>query len=364
MSTIILDEPARITRDLPRPGRTAIPIETPGAERIQYLDGWRGASLICVLIGHFFVRELNIAQLGVELFFVLSGRLMAEILFVEKTALPKFYRRRFSRIYPAMTGFVFLIFLATAQSPLHFKPAFILTALTFTYNYATVLGHRAVALDHVWSLCIEEHAYVLLGLIAFVARRYKWPVLPILCALTAVSMADGVISSVVLKQDWFKGYWRTDTHVASILMSVIIYLAIRQYHAIDFRKMPRVLPLVCVVLGASMFMARLPWAASYTVGTALLALGVCTLDGAAGWFLKALSNRFLTWVGMLSYSFYLWQQPFYWTALLNKSLTLDRCLLLAGGLVCGIASFYLLERPARKFLNRAFAQRQPPLLAR
>src|ERR1700722_3943799 len=126
MSSIILGDAAEITRDLPRPGQVATPIEAPGAERIQYLDGWRGVSLICVLIGHFFLRNFNIAQLGVELFFVLSGRLMAEILFIEGTALPKFYRRRFSRIFPAMTCFVLLIFVVTFDTPLQFKPAFIL----------------------------------------------------------------------------------------------------------------------------------------------------------------------------------------------------------------------------------------------
>jgi peptidoglycan/LPS O-acetylase OafA/YrhL len=364
MPSIIFDVSAKLTRDLPRPGQPAIPIESPGAERIQYLDGWRGVSLICVLIGHFFLRNFNIAQLGVELFFVLSGRLMAEILFIEETALPKFYRRRFSRIFPAMTCFVLLIFVATMDTPLQFKPAFILTALTFTYNYATVFGHRAITIDHVWSLCVEEHAYVLLGIIAFVSRRYKWRPLPIIFALAALSMADGVLSCVILKQDWFKDYWRTDTHVASILMSVVIYLAIRQYNALDLRKMPSMLPLVCVALGASMFLNRLPWAASYTVGTTLLALGVCTLDGAGSWFLRALSSRVLTWVGMLSYSFYLWQQPFYWTALLNKSGALERGLLLAGAIVCGILSFYLLERPARKFLNRTLGHWQPSWMVR
>ena len=320
MSSVILNDSASITRDLPRRGQPSIPIESHRAERIRYLDGWRGVSLICVLIGHFFSLDgyFNIAQLGVDLFFVLSGRLMAEILFIEKSPLSKFYPRRFSRIYPAMICFVFLIFIFTINTPLHFKPAFILTALTFTYNYAMVLGHRAVTIDHIWSLCVEEHAYVLLGIIAFVSRRYKWRVMPILCALAAISMADGVISSIVLKQDWFKDYWRTDTHVASVLLSVIFYLATRQYNAIVLKKMPRLMPLICVVLGALLFLDPIPWAASYTVGTTFLALGVCTLDVADEWLLRALSNRFLTWVGMLSYSIYLWQQPFFVTTLLHK----------------------------------------------
>jgi peptidoglycan/LPS O-acetylase OafA/YrhL len=52
--------------------------------RLAYLDGWRGLSIALVLIGHFVpVPGINLGVLGVEFFFVLSGRLMAEILFIE-----------------------------------------------------------------------------------------------------------------------------------------------------------------------------------------------------------------------------------------------------------------------------------------
>jgi peptidoglycan/LPS O-acetylase OafA/YrhL len=54
-----------------------------GSGRLSYLDGWRGLAIICVLAGHFlFIKSFNLGPFGVELFFVLSGRLMADILFV------------------------------------------------------------------------------------------------------------------------------------------------------------------------------------------------------------------------------------------------------------------------------------------
>ncbi|MER9742940.1 acyltransferase family protein [Mesorhizobium sp. M0187] len=58
--------------------------------RLAYLDGWRGLSIALVLIGHFFpVPGINLGVLGVEFFFVLSGRLMGEILFIERFPLKK-----------------------------------------------------------------------------------------------------------------------------------------------------------------------------------------------------------------------------------------------------------------------------------
>ncbi|TIX35964.1 MAG: acyltransferase, partial [Mesorhizobium sp.] len=81
--------------------------DTSSRTRLAYLDGWRGLSIALVLIGHFFpVPGINLGVMGVEFFFVLSGRLMAEILFVERYPLKAFFKRRFSRIYPALLIFV------------------------------------------------------------------------------------------------------------------------------------------------------------------------------------------------------------------------------------------------------------------
>ena len=59
-----------------------------GPAHIGYLDGWRGMAILLVLIGHFYpIKAMNLGTLGVDLFFVLSGRLMADILFVQKAKL-------------------------------------------------------------------------------------------------------------------------------------------------------------------------------------------------------------------------------------------------------------------------------------
>lgn len=56
-----------------------------GMNRILYLDGVRGLAIVLLMVGHFLTtRGVNFGRLGVELFFVLSGRLMAEILFVDR----------------------------------------------------------------------------------------------------------------------------------------------------------------------------------------------------------------------------------------------------------------------------------------
>jgi peptidoglycan/LPS O-acetylase OafA/YrhL len=337
-------------------GAAAVRSEERGARRILYLDGWRGISLICVLVGHFAgLRDLKIAPLGVELFFVLSGRLMAEILFVERFPLKRFYARRFSRIYPAMFAFVVIIFLVLLKSPLKVHIPFLATCLTFTYNYVgAVLHHRTDAIDHIWSLCVEEHAYLLLGLLALLSRVRRVPVMLIIGALAAASMFDGVVSSL-LGQTWFDAYWRTDTHVASVLVSAALYLATRGMAGLESSVVGPWLAPLCAAMGVAFYGAAFGHPLSYTAGTTLLAVAVCTIDVAPAWMRSLLSNRFLTWVGVLSYSIYLWQQPFY-AALPLEPRSLGRTLaLLVGAIAAGSASFYLLEQPARQFLNRVLS---------
>ena len=68
------------------------------SERLPYLDGWRGTAIAALLIGHFVSGfgdrprfGMDFARLGVELFFVLSGLLMGNLLLVRKVSITTFY---------------------------------------------------------------------------------------------------------------------------------------------------------------------------------------------------------------------------------------------------------------------------------
>lgn len=316
--------------------------------RLAYLDGWRGLSIALVLIGHFFpVPGINLGVLGVEFFFVLSGRLMAEILFIERYPLKKFFKRRFSRIYPALLIFVVVTLIALSGTFVAFKWKAALTALTFTYNYAGILVTRAGALDHIWSLCVEEHAYIILALIsATVPGRNR--VIPLLVTLALLAMANGALSYWVFRLDYEHTYWRTDVHIASILLSASICL-LKAEGRLPAVFMGRHVALAASVGAVVLFLDPVSTPIHYLVAVPLLALAVNALDFSSRTLSGLLSSWPMATLGLWSYSLYLWQQPFYKFVYEQGS---NPWLMLACVFACALCSYYIVERPAREWLNR------------
>lgn len=324
-----------------------------GSARIEYLDGWRALAIGGVIIDHFGTsRGINLGRLGVELFFVLSGRLMAQILFVNHSELRPFYYRRFSRVWPTMAT---LILSLTLLSWLLHEPLIdrfdVISALTYTYNYAP-LAHRTGMIDHLWSLCVEEHTYIFLGVLALAARRFPRCLWPVLLTVILANIIDGLISTFRLNQDYYAAFWRTDVRMASILLGTAAFMLKKQ----DLFQMFGHWPLAIGSLGLLLNINIVPDPVKYSIGTACLALAVANLDNATSIVKNLLSARAVVWIGLISFSLYIWQQPF--AELWPHSLVL-RIPRLAGACTCAIASYYFVEQPARRWLNA-----HPPRWAR
>jgi peptidoglycan/LPS O-acetylase OafA/YrhL len=308
--------------------------------RIRYLDGWRGCSILLVLAGHSF-RSEPIAYLGVQMFFALSGRLMADILFVERFPLTTFYQRRISRIYPGLLAFVLLAYFLVRGTAISFKPLAAALGLTFLLNYGIAFGHGVPAIENLWSLCIEEHSYLLLGALAFLLRSTTATrPAPILFAIALLSIVDGLYCAFFLHQTGPALYWRTDTQLAPIFLAAAAYLLLRARQVSNW-----VAPICFCGATSAQFFAPL---LGYSAGTMLLALAVASIDEAPRPLLKVLSWAPLVMFGMWSYSIYLWQQPFYRFSFLHES---NRWPALLLGIGAGLASFYFIEQPARRWLN-------------
>jgi len=322
--------------------------------RIGYLDGWRGVALLGVLIDHFFIkRGINLGRLGVELFFVLSGRLMAEILFVRAAPLANFYARRISRIYPALVVLAACVTLVAAAAGLA-EPTLgqFLSTVTLTANYVRLWHGGAIALDHAWSLCIEEHMYLLLGLVALAWRRWRFPLVPALAAIAAVFMINGAVETA-MGLPYETVYWRSDARGASILVGAIAYLLLH-------RDVPRVLsgrwtPSMLGLIGFALSFKAVADPVKYSLGAMCLAASLVLMERAPAFALGILEHPLMMRLGIWSYSIYLWQQPFFGLA---KGEEIPRWWLLPLAIGMGLASFYAIEQPARRWLNARWHTRR------
>ncbi len=318
---------------------------------LTHLDGWRGLAVALVVIGHFGADSLwyRTSTFGVELFFVLSGRLMAEILFVRRTDLPSFFIRRFSRVFPALLAFVVVTAIALDGTPYGYGIMAAMTALTFTLNYAMLYVHRIPVLDHLWSLCVEEHAYLILAAFAYLARRWGMPLKPVIATVTIAAVINGVVRADLLGQDFFHVHWRSDVAIAGIFASAIFWIVLH-----DRKVSAWVAP--TALIAAVVCRIQSPEVVSFGLATTFLALAITTLDHAAGALRSALSQPILRQFGLWSFSIYLWQPPFY---KLNHDGVASTWVLVAGLFACALASFYLIERPARRFINSRSWARPP-----
>jgi len=142
-------------------------------QRISSVDIFRGLAIVAVVIFHY-GTFLPLGFLGVDLFFVISGLLVGGILTREflgtgNVDYRKFILRRGLKIWPSYYAFLFVgngvaYLLYRDTYPDYVIPAWDLPRYVFFFqNYSGLPYH--IVFDHVWSLCVEEHFYLLLPLL-------------------------------------------------------------------------------------------------------------------------------------------------------------------------------------------------------
>jgi peptidoglycan/LPS O-acetylase OafA/YrhL len=129
--------------------------------RIPELDGLRGLAILLVLMVHFsadrlpapFAAITQFGWAGVDLFFVLSGFLITGILLdsrEEEQYYRVFWTNRVLRIFPLYYGFLFVYWIARGFPGVY---------LIYGGNFLSATGHAIPAMNHFWSLAIEEQFY-------------------------------------------------------------------------------------------------------------------------------------------------------------------------------------------------------------
>ncbi|MET0319652.1 MAG: acyltransferase family protein [Duganella sp.] len=290
------------------------------------IDGLRGIAVLVVVLFHAGIPFLGGGFVGVDVFFVISGYLICSIIHREiaqdRFSFAEFYARRARRILPALVAVLLassvtaLLVMSSAELR-DFANSVVATvaAVANIYFWKTLNYFSAAAefkpLTMTWSLAVEEQFYVFFPVLLLILRRLQWRAMPAVAVLTALSLA----ASVYLLQ-------RNPTTAFFLLPSRAWEMGVGAMLAIGYRPVtqwvearPRALRETLAVLGLAMLAVAIfgydhstafPGVAALlpVLGTALLiATGSSVVNR------RLLSGRPLVFIGLVSYSWYLWHWP-------------------------------------------------------
>jgi peptidoglycan/LPS O-acetylase OafA/YrhL len=299
---------------------------------IPCLDGLRGIALLLVFAAHAGLDNLVPGGFGVTIFFFLSGYLITTLLRIEdgrtgNISIRQFYMRRVLRILPPMYITLAVMCVLGFYGVIHSKagPGAYVAAVTFVTNYYTMLSHGASRQDPgmgiMWSLCIEEHFYLLFPFIYWTFLRKRFSVSKqtwILLTGCIVALAWRFILVFVFHvavsgpgPRWT--YMTTDCRFDSILWGCILaihnnaWFGDRSNGILAKYKDPLALAGFAGLLLALLY--RNPAfreVVRYTLqGISLYPIFYYCVATTRTWPIRMLQWKILRWIGVLSYTLYL-----------------------------------------------------------
>ncbi|MEI4472362.1 acyltransferase family protein [Frigidibacter sp. MR17.24] len=326
------------------------------------LDGVRGLAVLSVVLFHAGVSGFDGGYVGVDVFFVLSGYLIAAAVGAGQATgrfgLGQFYARRARRILPALfvVAFAVVPFAWIVMLPGQFRQfgesLGTLPLMLQNFYFLSKLGYfgqeaEVQPLLHTWSLAVEAQFYLLAPPLLLAARRFgrgAAGVVIVLLAVASFGFSEWAITENAGRNFYFSGsrLWE--------------FLAGALCAGLPRGGWPRLAGPACaaglaaILLPVALYSERLPSPSGWTLipvaGTMLL-----LHFGREGTLVdRLLGLRPLVWLGIISYSVYLWHQPLFALARLAQDSAPSPWLtagLLAATLALGWATWAWVEQPFR-----------------
>lgn len=291
------------------------------------IDGLRALAVLPVILFHAGFEMFRGGFVGVDIFFVISGYLITSIIIADleknKFSIVDFYERRARRILPALF-FVMLLnipiaFFTMLPDPLeNFGQSLIATSL-FSNNILLYLtsGYWDLASEykpllHTWSLAVEEQYYILFPiLMAFIWRFGTNFIISLFVILFFISLGFAQWESV---NNPAASFYLLHTRAFEILIGVFLafYLKHRGHFKSHFiNESLSLVGFILIIFSIFNFNESTPFPSIYTlipaIGTALLILSAIK-DTVMN---KLLSKSNLVFLGLISYSAYLFHQSIF-----------------------------------------------------
>jgi peptidoglycan/LPS O-acetylase OafA/YrhL len=336
------------------------------------VEGLRAVAVLPIVLYHFGSTVLSGGFVGVDVFFVISGFVIARSIAADidagRYSIANFYFKRICRILPALLALVLVtsaaatILLLPPDLETHYRSVAAVGGFVSNLFFWKSSGYFEAAaqtrpLLHTWSLAVEEQFYIFAPpLFAYLYRRWRAKWAPIILALAAVSLAISVAAVFVSPK---AGYFLLPSRGWELLLGAA--LALGGLSGPSRHDVREFLALIGggAIVGAILMLDRdspFPgWNALYPcLGTAMI------IYAGMGTKRFPIVNRLLSvaplrWIGRISYSLYLVHWPivalFQYRALRGPTAAEGAAMLVAS-IVLATLSWRFIEEPARQFAHR------------
>jgi peptidoglycan/LPS O-acetylase OafA/YrhL len=357
-------------------------LSRPLDKRLPYLpgiDALRALAVLAVFFYHAGVGWMPGGFLGVDLFFVISGYLITSLLLSEyrqggHIRLGRFWLRRARRLLPAVGVFIAVTMVVAAI----FTPSDIdrlrgdaVASLLYVANWHFVFAHqsyfdqfqRPSLFRHLWSLSVEEQFYLFWPL-AFAAGMTLFGRRSLLVGVIAGALASVLLAWLLFNPggDNSRLYYGTDTHAVGLLAGVALALV---WSPLEIRRRPvgrLVGPALDAVGVIALGYIVLSFLHVHDYDLGLYHGGYLTLAVVTATLLAVLAHPAtrlggligrppMLWLGLRSYSFYLWHWPVLVLTRPGLDVSLPRGILIPLQLIAVLAladlSYRFVELPFR-----------------
>ena len=281
------------------------------------INGLRAIAVLSVVFYHAGFEIFKGGWLGVDIFFVISGYLISNIIISDLNngtfSFKNFYLRRVRRILPALFSimlftipFAYLLltpkamqeYINSAIASIFFYANFYFMNLDFYVSEST----KVMPLLHTWSLAIEEQYYLLFPLFAYFIYKYLKKYFTFFIGF--IALISIYLNSLTQTTDKF---YRIEFRMWELLLGVLIMILGNNLQIRHLEKIGIPLMLFPIIYYGDSSINNIEPKLIALTGISLIIFSNTT----STFLTKLLSLKFITIIGLSSYSIYLLHQPIF-----------------------------------------------------
>ncbi|MFK8036076.1 MAG: acyltransferase family protein [Hyphomicrobiales bacterium] len=335
------------------------------SKHLPQVDALRAIAVLVVVIYHFAPAYLPGGYIGVDVFFVISGFVIArgyqDLLQNRKISLLKFFTKRLKRLFPAVAFLIFCssVYAVFALSPLAliefgfsvFSVALLSQNIYFWSVGDYFSGPLNKPLLHLWSLAVEEQFYLLWPAVLIALSRFRkigliFFAILLLSFFTGYVLENrspktvfywlpfriwqfglGILAFNLCQKKLFNSHFLSDKFILPVCISFVVFFSFIGGTWTDFPGMGN--SLLCVIVAVTLISAHT----------------------SAGQIPKLAQNKIVLLIGRISYSWYLWHWPplsFFYIQFGRSASVMEGVLISFATLLLAYGSYRLVERPFRE----------------